>query len=265
MVRDPTAPIEVGETVLLIGAKRFLVTVDGSLQRSRNRTVDTSKLIGVTPGSVVIVTGSEYRLVRPHLADLADHLKRGPQWIPPKDVAWINHLLGAGPGQRILEVGTGSGMLTCQLAWSVGETGRVVSVDHSPRSRAVATTNLRRWGLLERVDLLPAPGPEDPDAPDPDLTGPWDGVVTDVPQPQPWVEKAIAGLHANARAVLYLPSVEQSRAAHLNLKELGFLDVTTSERIEREWVIGERSTRPDFAALGHSGFVTVGRWLGRGP
>lgn len=61
--------------------------------------------------------------------------------------------LDAGKIQRILEIGTGSGCIAVALALAFPE-ARVVASDISTDALAVAATNVARYGLEDRVQLL---------------------------------------------------------------------------------------------------------------
>ena len=61
--------------------------------------------------------------------------------------------LNAQPGEKILEIGCGTGHSLVSLAQSVGTTGRVFGLDLSDRMLDVARANLRNAGLADRVEL----------------------------------------------------------------------------------------------------------------
>jgi ubiquinone/menaquinone biosynthesis C-methylase UbiE len=62
--------------------------------------------------------------------------------------------LGASEGEIILDVGIGTGHETVALARSVGEFGRVVGVDISPRMLRVARSRIEKEDLIGRASLL---------------------------------------------------------------------------------------------------------------
>jgi len=66
---------------------------------------------------------------------------------------WGLEKLSAQPGEKILEIGFGTGHCLVSLAKAVGPTGCVVGVDISDGMLAVARERLRREGLSERADL----------------------------------------------------------------------------------------------------------------
>ena len=57
-------------------------------------------------------------------------------------------------GANVLEIGSGSGAMTVELARAVGASGYVVSVEVSPAAAALARLNLDRAGLTRRVSVI---------------------------------------------------------------------------------------------------------------
>jgi precorrin-6Y C5,15-methyltransferase (decarboxylating) CbiT subunit len=62
-------------------------------------------------------------------------------------------------GTRILEVGTGTGGVTVELARAVG-TGSVISLDPEEKAIETARANLIRAGVEDRVELIRSSAPE---------------------------------------------------------------------------------------------------------
>lgn len=48
------------------------------------------------------------------------------------------------PGEKALDVGSGSGYLTACMAFMLGETGKVIGIDHIPELVSLATKNIER-------------------------------------------------------------------------------------------------------------------------
>ncbi len=61
--------------------------------------------------------------------------------------------LDAQPGEKVLEIGFGTGHCLVSLAQSVGPTGKVYGLDLSERMLDVARDNLHKAGLADRVEL----------------------------------------------------------------------------------------------------------------
>ena len=66
---------------------------------------------------------------------------------------WGLEKLSAQPGEKILEIGFGTGHCLVALAKAVGPTGRVVGVDISDGMLAIARDRLQGEGLNDRADL----------------------------------------------------------------------------------------------------------------
>ncbi len=62
-------------------------------------------------------------------------------------------LLEVQQGEAALDVGSGTGDVVLQLAWAVGEKGRVSGVDISEKMNEVARGKVEQAGLEERVEL----------------------------------------------------------------------------------------------------------------
>lgn len=66
---------------------------------------------------------------------------------------WGLEKLSAQPGEKILEIGFGTGHCLVALAKAVGPTGRVTGLDISEGMLAIARERLQPEGMSERVDL----------------------------------------------------------------------------------------------------------------
>ena len=185
--------------------------------------------------------------------DRVECLERRAQTVGPKDAASILFNADVGPGGIVVEAGAGSAWLTVALATAVGPSGRVVSYEERGDFAEFARENLRRAGMGDRVEVRiadVAAGIRERDA---------DAVVLDLPDPWTVVAAAWEALRVGGSFASFSPNVEQVRQTVEALARHPFVDVRTVEIIERELEVRDTGTKPSFAPLGHTGYITTAR------
>ncbi|MBD3389102.1 MAG: tRNA (adenine-N1)-methyltransferase [Candidatus Altiarchaeales archaeon] len=192
--------------------------------------------------------GRKFNVLEPDILDFISKAKRGPQAMTLKDMGLISGYAGLESGSRVLEAGTGSGLLTMYLAHIV-RPADVITYEVREDHARVARENFERFGIGNvdsRIgDLYDGIGEEGLDAVLLDLTEPWRVV--------PHLE---GSLRVGGRLVSYSPSINQSRQLADVLE--GYMH-ETFECILRHWKAD--TMRPDTRMLGHTGFLTVARKL----
>src|ERR671939_1841443 len=146
-----------GDLAQLVGLrhKHFILTLQAGARFETHRGIlQHDDLIGQPWGTQGFShIGSPFFLLQPSLADLINELPRTTQILYPKDIGFILITMGIGPGQTVMEAGTGSGSMTTALAPAVGPQGRVPSYEVKPDVQNLARKNLNRFGLDSRVDF----------------------------------------------------------------------------------------------------------------
>lgn len=104
----------------------------------------------------------------------------------PSTVVDLLELLDPHPGQRILEIGTGSGWLTALLCRLTGEAGSVTSVEEDHAVAEVAARNLAAAGIRPRLII----GERAKGCPE---RGPYDRVLALSTDPGSWIGQARPG------------------------------------------------------------------------
>ena len=120
------------ETVFLedaTGRRNWLKVSFGMVKVQGLGAVDGSKFKGLDDGDSVTIVGKEYTVFRPGTTDLMGSLDRGAQIITPKDAATILMNCDVRSGDRVLEIGAGSGGLTTALLSAVAPTGHVHTLE----------------------------------------------------------------------------------------------------------------------------------------
>jgi tRNA (adenine57-N1/adenine58-N1)-methyltransferase catalytic subunit len=185
--------------------------------------------------------------------DRMEGLGRKAQTVGPKDAASLLFNAGIAPDAFVVEAGTGSGWLTVALAIAVGPRGRVVTYEEREDFATFARGNLSLADVEKRVEIRGgdiAHGIIEVDV---------DAVVLDIPEPWTALQVAWEALRIGGTLCAFSPTTEQVRRTVESIRGLPFLGIRTIEIIEREIVIHEGGTRPSFAPLGHTGYLTFAR------
>src|SRR5215510_11421898 len=112
-----------GDLVQLVGLrhKHFIINLQTGAKFETHRGIlQHDDLIGKPWGTQVFShMGAPFFLLQPSLADLLIDIPRATQILYPKDIGFILVTIGVGPGQTVMEAGTGSGSMTTALAYTV--------------------------------------------------------------------------------------------------------------------------------------------------
>lgn len=253
-------PFVAGDACLLIDARgrTYLIELVPDREFHYHRGVLAhNDLIGSADGSRHSSSmGSELLAIRPRLADYTEKMGRGATIVYPKDAAAILMWADIGPGNTVLEAGTGSGALTMSLAQAVLPGGSVASYerreDHATRARKLITGFF--GAVPEHVALLIG----DVESAVAEVAP--DRIVLDVPEPWHSVSPAAEHLQDGGIFCCYLPTVPQVQTVRQALHEARcFPRAETFEVLIRGWAVEGRSVRPSHRMVGHTGFITVAK------
>ena len=239
--------------------KKFFVSQsenESTIQVSGIGVVNLEKLKGKSNGDVLDIAGKPYLILEPTQLDQAARLERGAQVILPKDGAQIIMGLDIRSGSQVLEIGAGTGSLTIMLASALSPEGRLFSYERTERSAKLVRRNLEKAGLAQYVEIRAE------DAENCSDTKIYDAAITDMPEPWEMLDVIIQALKPGGRMCAYVPNTHQVEMTIKAMRERGFMDTRASETIQRNIVVGERGTRPDFQMLGHTGYLCFGRYPG---
>lgn len=248
---------QVGDLVQLVGLKHksfiFRLTSDGELQTHRG-VIKYEDIIGKPWGSLITShMGNPFYLFQPSLADLLREIPRNTQILYPKDIGFILVTMGIGPGSHVLEAGTGSGALTSAMAYSVGNSGSIVSYEVRPEMQKMAQKNLDRLGLLERVTLKTGniqDGFEETGA---------DALFLDLPNPYDYIPQVRAALKLGGFFGSILPTVNQVTLLLSSLRHNRFAFIDVCEIMLRYYKAEPERLRPVDRMVAHTGYLIFAR------
>jgi tRNA (adenine57-N1/adenine58-N1)-methyltransferase len=246
-----------GDLALLVGLrhKHFIFPLlPGGTYHTHRGILNHDELIGKPWGSQVFShQGSPFFILQPSLADLLVDLKRNTQIMYPKDIGFILITMSVGPGQRLLEAGTGSGSMTIAMAHAVGPTGRVFTYEKRPEFQKLARKNLERLGLDSRVEFKLG------DIADGITELDMDACFLDVPNPWDYIPQVRAALKPGGFFCNLVPTFNQVERLLYVLRHEHFAFVEVCELLLRYYKPEPTRLRPTDRMVAHTGYLTFGR------
>jgi len=248
---------QAGDLVQLVGLRHksfiFPLSQGGDFQTHRG-ILKHDDLIGLPWGTQVFShLGSPFFLLQPSLADLLLDLKRNTQILYPKDIGFILLTMAVGPGQKVIEAGTGSGSMTIALAYAVGPDGHVTSYEQREEMQNLARKNISRTGLASRVDFKLRDIQEGLDETD------ADAFFLDVPNPYDYIAQVRAALKPGGYFGSIIPTANQAEILLRALRRNKFAFIEMCEIMLRYYKPEPDRLRPTDRMVAHTGFLVFGR------
>ncbi|PSP81347.1 SAM-dependent methyltransferase [Halobacteriales archaeon QS_4_69_225] len=195
--------------------------------------------------------GEPFEVRRLRGPELFDHLERTGAPMMPRDIGLVVGHTGVASGERVLDAGTGTGVLAAYL----GRLGaQVTTYERDADFADVARENMRLAGVDDRVEVRTGDLLEAVD----DLGG-FDVVTLDTADAAAVVERAPDLLASGGHVAAYTPFVETARDCVEAARDAGLSAVECVETIQRELEVDDRGSRPATAGVGHTGYLTFGR------
>ena len=195
--------------------------------------------------------GKKFTVMEPRVTDLFRHLERTGAPILPRDVGLIIGMAGIGSNDLVLDVGTGTGILSICL----GKIGaKVITYEKNPKFFEVAQNNIKRAKVEEMVEIRGKDVVEDLAV----LNG-FSVVTLDMRDAEAVVEHARKILRIGGILVVYSPFIESAKKVVECARKVGLSDIKTMDTVQREIEFGVRGSRPQTRGVGHSGYLTFAR------
>ena len=195
--------------------------------------------------------GEEFTVRALRGPDLFDHLERTGAPMMPRDIGLVIGQTGLAAGDRVLDAGTGTGVLATYL----GRIGAdVLTYEIDPEFAEVARRNVEIAGVEECVEVRAGDLTEELA----DLDS-FDVITLDTGDAPEIVAESPPHLVSGGFVAVYTPFVEQARETTEAAREAGLTGVETIETIQREMDFDERGSRPSTRGVGHTGYLTFAR------
>ena len=248
---------QTGDLVQLVGLsyKSYIFVLEPGKELHTHRgVIRHDQLIGLTWGTQVFShIGSAFFLLQPSLSDLIKNTPRATQILYPKDIGHILLTMGIGPGQRILEAGTGSGALTTALAFAVGSTGKVYSYEYREEHQLKAKKNLERIGLSQQVEFKLkdiGTGIDETEI---------DALFLDVANPYDYISQVRSALKPGGYFGCIIPTSNQVISLLIALRQHEFAFIDVCEISLRYYKPEPTRFRPTDRMIAHTGYLVFAR------
>jgi len=244
------------DTVVLIDQtyKKYILKVNDKTDKYKGIGVfDPKTLIGKIYGDQIQIGNKQFYLLQPSLQDKLQGLKRRAQIILPRDAAQIIINCSIEPGHIVLEAGIGSGSLTIALANFVSPNGKIISYDIREDFIKHAMKNLVKANIENIVETKIKDVTKGIDEKD------LDAIILDIPNPWDAINHAWKALKIGGYLCSYSPLVSQMEKTVKEIKKYNFIEISSTENIQRKMVVSEQGTRPSFQMLGHTAYLTFAR------
>ncbi|WP_135851694.1 tRNA (adenine-N1)-methyltransferase [Halorussus salinus] len=257
-------------TVLLVHGDREYLREPGEELQTDLGVLDVPD--DVEPGQTLEThLGEPFEVRRLRGPDLFNHFERTGAPMMPRDVGLIVGHTGVAAGDRVLDAGTGTGVLSAYL----GRMGAdVTTYERDSDFADVARENMKLADVADSVEVrtgdltaeLAGTGDQSTDASDgsdspaadSDL-GEFDVLTLDTEDAPEVVARAPDLLARGGYVAVYSPFVEATREVVEAAREVGLADVETFETIQRRMDFDDRGSRPSTAGVGHTGYLTFAR------
>lgn len=193
--------------------------------------------------------GVEFVIISPSFTDMFNHISKGPQTIPLKDLGWIVGKTGLTKKSTVIDIGGGSGAVSCFLAQYAKH---VYCYELLEKHCDIIKSNAERLNIknisVAQRDVIEKPI----------KCRAADLVMIDLPTPWMIAHYVGALTQVGGYVLNYSPPIISTQKFVQTLPE-NFVVETTTEIIERPWKVEGDAVRPSTTKIGHSGFLTLAR------
>ena len=215
-----------------------------------------SDAIGKEFGSRLITNKDKYvYLLKPTLHDHVMKMQHSTQIVYPKDFGYIAARMGVQSGQKIVEIGTGSGSLTTFLASIVNPRGHVYTFDVEPKFMEVAEKNIKKAGMSKYVTMHEMNLKKSKKMPLKDM----DLAIIDLGDPWEVLPQVRKMLKSSGSIAAICPTMNQLEKLSVAFVENEFTDIECTEHILRRIEARDGKTRHSYQGIGHTTYLAIAR------
>ncbi len=245
--------VKEGDRVLLLsenGDEFIIVAKYGEKFVTHLGMINHDEIIGRPYGSTVMSSKDTlFYILKPGIVEEIFNLKRKTQIVYPKDMGFILLMLDVKEGDRVVEAGVGSGVMTHALARAVGENGKVYAYERREDFLEIAKTNLEKWNVLDRVELKLK-----------DISNGFDeknidALFLDVPVPWEYIKQVWNALRGGGRLCIIVPTTNQVQMVLEELYNYPFVKIEVWENLYRSYKPVPQRLRPYDRMVAHTTYM----------
>lgn len=224
---------------------------DNGIAECRGREKKLSPGTVVEPGDLISIKGEEFVVSAFRPMDFGSTVLRRTQIIQPWDASFAIFSLGLHSGMTVLESGGGSGAMSMYILESIGDSGKLVTVESNTDNASALEKMRDALGMGERWQIC--------DSTLEDYRGITGFGAAMLDLPEPWRAAGnLRGIMANGSVVCtYLPTYNQVEKTMEVFSEAGFYYVESDEITRRRILVRKGATRPDNDVIGHTAFMSI--------
>ncbi len=206
-----------------------------------------AKDIRKAKGTVKSHIGVVFSVIEPTFLDIIEKIKRGPQTLLPKDLATMLFYSGVDKNSKVLDAGTGCGLLAICLAKTAKS---VVSYEIKKDNIKIAKHNKELLGAenlkIRNKDIYEGISEKNLDIITLDISEPWKAL-----------KHAAKALKPGGRVLAYVPTVPQVMELVKGAEKSGFWIIRVFETMERDWKVEGKAVRPKSKMMAHTAFIII--------
>jgi len=249
--------VKEGDYVLLIlqEGKKYLIKVrKGETLHTHRGYIKHDELINKEYGSYIKSSlNYDFFIAKPTIYDFIKKIQRKTQIIYPKDSGYIVLIGNISSGSKVVEIGTGSGALTCVLANLVKPNGHVYTYEIREEFLDAARNNVKKLNLDNYVTFKLRNVMEGIDERDVDC------IIIDIADPWNLIDKIKDNLKGSGIIIIFCLTTSQVEKTLKTLYESDFTDINLVEILEREYQTELGKIRPKTRMIGHTGYIIWAR------
>ncbi len=195
-------------------------------------------------GDVMSHLGKKFLSFDAGFVDNILKLKKGPAFMTLKDIGVIISRIGICKESKIVEAGSGSGVLTSSLAQM---SNHVTSYEYVQDHLNIAQKNLISLGLKAELKLQDIyQGIDEKNI---------DVLILDLAEPWKVLEHGVKALKSGGIFVSFVPQITQVIQLVEESLKFSYYFEECVENLERSWYVEGKKVRPHNQMLGHTGFL----------